>query len=158
LSNLRQVRPVVEAFPRDFSGTLIDRSGLLSAYIACKHRGILDFFTGGKVILHKDIDRHHILPRAQFAPRDRASADIVANIAFIAGDVNKAISMQGPEVYLKKINREVLESQCVPVDASLWFIDKADEFWSARRELLAKSFNDFLRTSLAGRRQVGGGS
>jgi len=152
LGNLRQGRPSLAAHANDFAGALNDRSGLLAAYVACMHRGILDFFTGGKVLLHNAIDRHHILPRGQFPEKVRSTADTIANIAFINGDVNKSIGQSGPDVYLKRIEQLVLVSQCVPTDRSLWTIDRADDFWTARRELLAKSFNDFLKKTLPKRR------
>jgi hypothetical protein len=152
LKNLRQRRPALVANPADFAGALVDRSGLLALYIACMHRGILDFYTGAKVLLQNDVDRHHILARGQFSDHSRASADNVANIAFIVGDVNKAIGQAGPEVYLKRIESRVLRSQCVLPDQSLWAIDRAEDFWAARRELLAESLNDFLRDSLPQRR------
>ena len=116
------------------------------------HRGIFDFFTGGKVLLQDNVDRHHILPRGQSLPSMRATADNVANVAFVAGDVNRSIGQSGPEVYLKRINRRILESQCVPTDKSLWRIDQAEEFWAARRQLLSDAFNDFLRSALPQRR------
>ncbi|MGA2622149.1 MAG: DUF262 domain-containing protein [Thermoguttaceae bacterium] len=147
LGNLRDVGALT-AKPRDFSGALADRSGLLAMYVACVNRGILDFYTGGKVLLQSNVDRHHILPRAQFDEDVRSEADNIANIAFIAGDVNKAICQAGPEVYLPRIKPRVLRSQCVPTDSALWRIDEADAFWRARRELLADSFNDYVRKSL----------
>src|ERR1017187_8452689 len=152
LKNLRQVRSALVAEPPDFSGALADRSGLLALYIACMHRGILDFYTGSKVVLQNAVDRHHILPRAQFPDFSRATADNIANIAFIVGDVNKSIGQTGPEVYLKRIDPRVVKSQCIPSDDSLWAINRAEDFWAARRELLAESFNDFLRDSLPQRR------
>ncbi len=79
-------------------------------------------------------------------------ADNVANIAFIASDVNKAIGLSGPEVYLKRIAKKILDSQCVPGDQQLWAVDRAEEFWEARRTLLADSLNEFLKGSLPGRR------
>jgi hypothetical protein len=155
LSNLRQVRSTLLAEPNDFSGRLNDRSGLLALYIACLKRGILDFFDGSKVLLQDAVDRHHILPRAQFEESERSIADNVANIAFVVGDVNKSIGSSGPEVYLKKVKRSVLESQCVPVDPALWAISEADQFWEERRSLLADAFNDFIRDSLPQRRLGG---
>ncbi len=152
LANLRQLRPALSAFPNDFSGALNDKSGLLAVYIACMHRGILDFFTGGKVLLQSNVDRHHILPRGQFAESDRSTADVVANVAFIAGDVNRSIGVSGPEVYLKRISARVRESQCIPADQAFWRIDRAEEFWAARRKLLAESFNGFVRQALPQRR------
>jgi len=71
LVNLRQSRPSLRAKSNDFIGALNDRSGLLAGYIACLNRGVLDFFTGGKVLLQDSVDRHHILPRAQFSPKRR---------------------------------------------------------------------------------------
>lgn len=152
LANLRQTRSSLVADADDFSGALNDRGGLLATYIACLYRGILDFFTGGKVLLQAAVDRHHILPRAQFPEKERSAADNVANIAFIASDVNKAIGLSGPEVYLKRIPKKVLDSQCVPSDRHLWAIDSAEEFWEARRTLLAESFNEFLKEALPNRR------
>ena len=152
LANLRQGRSSLTADADDFAGALNDRSGLLAVYVACMHRGILDFFSGGKVLLQTTVDRHHILPRAQFSEKLRSTADNVANIAFISGDVNKSIGQSGPEVYLKRLPKKILDSQCVPNDSVLWTIDHAEEFWQARRGLLAESFNEFLKDALPGRR------
>ena len=62
LSNLRQIRGVLEAEPIDFNGSLLDKSGLLAMYIACMNKGILDFYTQSKLLLQSDVNRHHILP------------------------------------------------------------------------------------------------
>ena len=140
------------AEPEDFSGALADRSGLLALYIACLKRGVLDFYTGGKVLLQNDVDRHHILPRAQFPKGMRSAADNIANMAFIAGDVNKSIGQTGPEVYLAKLKPRVLKSQCIPTERDLWRIDQAESFWEARRELLAESFNEYVCEALPQRR------
>lgn len=154
LGHLRDIRrgASLTARPEDFSGTLVDRSGLLALYVATMNRGVQDFFTGGKVLLQQNIDRHHIFPRAQFPEKERSNADNIANMAFIAGDVNKSIGHTSPEVYLAKIKTSVLESQCIPTDSALWRIDRADEFWKARRELLAESFNEYVRKGLPTRR------
>ncbi|GEM_PF-2876187 len=152
LTNLRAVRTSLLAQPEDFGGALADRSGLLTLYIACMNRGVLDFYTGGKVLLQNNVDRHHILPRAQFPEGLRTTADNIANMALIAGDVNKSIGHTGPEVYLEKVKSRVLESQCIPTDSTLWRIDQAEAFWRARRELLAQSFNKYVREALPQRR------
>ena len=152
LTNLRTARTPLAAEPKDFAGALADRSGLLAMYLACVNRGVLDFYTGGKVLLQGNVDRHHILPRAQFAENERPTADNIANMAFIAGDVNKSIGQAGPEVYLAKLKTRVLESQCIPTDSALWRIDRAESFWESRRELLAESFNEYVRGALSQRR------
>jgi hypothetical protein len=147
LTNLRKVRSLT-AQPKDFSGALADRSGLLVLYVACMNRGILDFYTGGKVLLQGNVDRHHILPRAQFPGKKRLTADNIANMVFIAGDVNKSIGQTGPEVYLKTIKPRILKSQCIPTDSALWRIEHAESFWRVRRGLLADSFNEHIRKLL----------
>jgi|HubBroStandDraft_6_1064221.scaffolds.fasta_scaffold39936_4 hypothetical protein len=152
LRNLRQHRQALLAKPGDFSGGLTDRSGLLALYVACLNRGIKDFFTGQKVLLHDEIDRHHILPRRQFAEAVRSRADTVANVAFVTSDVNRAISFTGPEVYLAEIDKKILMSQCIPQESRLWRIKLAESFFTARRTLLAQSFNEFVTNALSGRR------
>ena len=96
--------------------------------------------------------RHHILPKAQFPERQQARADCIANIACITGSANRSVGASAPDVYLAKLPRTVLESQCIPTDESLWRIDRAKELWAARRALLAEAFNEHLRSALPSRR------
>jgi hypothetical protein len=93
-----------------------------------------------------------VVPRAQFPEPLRSTAGIIANVAFIAGDVNKSIGQTEPEVYLKRLKPRILKSQCIPTDSSLWAIEQAEEFWRARRKLLAESFNEYVGTGLPHRR------
>jgi hypothetical protein len=144
-------RPNLRAKGNDFAGKLADRSALFAAWIACKHRNARDFLDGGDVILQRDIDRHHILPRSRFGEDRRAESDVVANIAFIAGRSNQSLSDDTPDIYLANIKKAVLTSQCVPTEKKLWSIARADEFWSTRRDELADSFNAFLESHLQGR-------
>lgn len=154
LANLRQRQGAsgLLSRPRDFAGSLSDRSGLLATYVACKNRGMKDIFTGGAINMQEGIDRHHILPRRQFPEATRSAADVVANVAFITSEVNKSISHTGPEVYLKEVKEPLLASQCIPSDPSLWSVKDADKFLAARRELLSDSFNDFVCDALPNRR------
>ena len=66
--------------------------------------------------------------------------------------MNRSIGAASPDVYLADISREVRESQCIPEDPQLWRISRSEEFWEARRRLLANAFNDALRAMLPGRR------
>lgn len=152
LKNLRQSGADLAARPAHFNGAIADRSGLLALYVACKHRGLIDFFNHQKVLLQENVDRHHILPRAQFETKVRSTSDCIANIAFITGDSNKALGPSPAESYLKKVSKKILASQCIPTDESLWHVDRADEFWAARKELVAEAFNDFINEALPNRR------
>jgi hypothetical protein len=152
LKNLKDTRESLKANPSDFAGALADRSGLLALFIACKHRGLFDFFSGAKILSQGNVDKHHVLPRGQFLEQHRHGSDNLANIAFISAEANKSLGLTGPEVYLKKIASKVLKSQCIPMDESLWRIDASVEFWEQRKQLLAAAFNDFIRASLPDRR------
>jgi hypothetical protein len=142
----------MKAIPEDFAGSLTDKGALLGVYIACHQRGAKDLFSGARILLQSNIDRHHILPRAQFPEAQQREADTVANISFVTSPANKSVNMSGPEVYLGKLNKAVLQSQCIPADEDLWRVDRAEDFWAARRELLAESFNEFLASCLPARR------
>lgn len=154
LSNLRRDMGDFRADEEYFEGPLMDKGALFAVYVACRHRGIRDLFSGASVVLQPHVDRHHILPRAQFPERQRPKADTLANIAFISSPANRSVSNSGPEVYLGKLDPAILKSQCIPLDRSLWRVDRADEFWDARRELLAEAFNEYLKTALPGRRMA----
>lgn len=152
LSNVRRDEGGFGAIPGDFKGPLNDKGAMFAVYVACRHMGLRDLFSGSEILLQANVDRHHILPRAQFPKSKRHSADTVANIAFINGGVNRAVGAASPEVYLARIDKAVLESQCIPLDEQLWRIDRAEDFWQKRRILLADAFNGFLRKMLPGRK------
>ncbi len=152
LSNVRREEGGFCAAASDFKGALNDKGAMFAVYAACRHMGLCDLFSGSQILLQGNVDRHHILPRAQFPEKRRQSADRIANIAFVTGEVNRAIGAASPDVYLANISREVLESQCIPTDAKLWRIDRAEDFWRHRRALLADALNGFLRKMLPGRR------
>jgi hypothetical protein len=139
------------AIANDFKGALNDKGALFAAYVACRQMGLLDLFSGSQILLQANVDRHHLLPRAQFPEHGRQKADTIANIGFITGGANRSIGAASPDVYLAQLSDEVLKSQCIPSDHSLWRIDRAEDFWTARRELLADAFNGALRKMLPGR-------
>ncbi len=148
LGNVRRDEGEFGAGANDFRGPLNDKGMMFATYVACRHQGLRDLFSGTEVLLQANVDRHHILPRAQFPDKQKGTADTIANIAFVSGEANRAVGAASPDVYLKKLDRGVLESQCIPLDSNLWHIDRSNEFWSERRELLAKAFNGFLRKML----------
>jgi hypothetical protein len=148
LSNIRRDARGFGAFANDFKGALNDKGAMFATYVACRHTGLRDLFSGSEILLQANVDRHHILPRAQFPERDRAKADTLANIAFITSGVNRSIGAASPEIYLRQLDPKVLQSQCIPPAQHLWRIECCEEFWSARRQLLAHAFNGFLKRML----------
>ena len=108
--------------------------------ISVKHAGAQD-----------KLQFHHIFPKAYL--RDSgldyktSQVDDISNLAFIGGSTNLKISAQAPSSYLKKLaEREdnLLESQQVPLDTSLYEPDRFLEFQAARRESIAHRLNTFL--------------
>lgn len=152
LSNVRREAGGFFAVPDDFAGALNDKGALFGSYVACRHLGLRDIFSGAPIMLQSNIDRHHILPRAQFPERSRPTSDTLANIAFVSGAANRSVGASNPEVYLSQLDSGVLKSQCIPTDRTLWSISRAEDFWRERRSLLADAFNAFLREMLPNRR------
>lgn len=152
LSNVRRDFQFFGAVPMDFKGAVNDKGALFASYIACRHAGLKDLFSGSQILLQANVDRHHILPRAQFAEKSRQKADTVANISFVTGAANRSVGAASPDVYLGQIDELVLRSQCIPLDKTLWRVDRAEQFWDARRSLLAEAFNSALRKLLPGRK------
>ncbi len=152
LAPLKQVRESLRANANDFMGTLQDRSRLFATYIACRQRGAMDLFTASRLLMQSHVQRHHIIPRARFDATKRSDADALANIAFIGGDTNRAISDADSERYLATISAKILTSQCIPSDKKLWTVEAAPQFWEQRRVLLAEAFNEFVDTMLENRR------
>lgn len=151
LTNVRREVGDIGVYLDDFGGSLMDKGALLGVYVACRHAGLTDLFTGSSVLLQQQVDRHHILPRAQFSEKQRSKADTVANIAFIVGSTNKSVGASSPDVYLLRISKDVLQSQCIPMDSALWDVSRAADFWTERRKLLVENFNAYLRRVLPGR-------
>ncbi|MGD9923647.1 MAG: DUF262 domain-containing protein [Pseudorhodoplanes sp.] len=152
LTNVRRDFEFFGATATDFAGRLNDKGAMFASYVACREMGLRDLFSGESILLQANVDRHHLLPRAQFPEKSRAGADTIANIAFVTGAANRSLGAPSPDVYLAEVGEQVRQSQCIPNDPTLWRIDRAEEFWEARRELLADGFNAALRKLLPGRR------
>jgi len=67
-------------------------------------------------------------------------------------DTNKSINDANPAAYLSGINTNILKSQAVPLKKADWSVSRAEQFWDARKTLLAAAFNAFLRSALPRRR------
>ena len=90
---------------------------------------------------------HHIFPQSQLkAVNKYAKNEIndISNLAFLSGNSNREISDELPEKYLPRISKEKRKAQCVPLDESLYRIDKFQEFLNARRKLLVDMLNQYL--------------
>lgn len=101
------------------------------------------------------LEVHHIFPKAQLykhkVPRSQVNA--IANFCFLTKDTNLNIRDTLPEVYFPKIESKhpgALASQWIPMDESLWKIDRYSDFLEARKELLAAEANKRFASLLHG--------
>jgi hypothetical protein len=92
---------------------------------------------------------HHIFPKAvlktSFTARE---ADDIANLAFIGGKTNRAISDKAPAVYLPplvdQLGEPAFAAQCIPVEASLLEVEGYKAFLLERRKRIATALNTFV--------------
>lgn len=92
---------------------------------------------------------HHIFPKAvlktSFTARE---ADDIANLAFIGGKTNRAISDKAPAVYLPplvdQLGEPAFAAQCIPVEASLLEVEGYKAFLLERRKRIAAALNTFV--------------
>ena len=95
---------------------------------------------------------HHIFPKAllrgSYTPRE---ADDIANLAFIAGKTNRAISDKAPVAYLLPLVAQHGEApfaaQCIPVEEELLALDRYKAFLQERRKRIAAALNAFIHAS-----------
>jgi hypothetical protein len=98
---------------------------------------------------------HHIFPKAVLKSNYTSrEADDIANLAFIGGKTNRAISDKPPSEYLpalvQKSGSSILASQCIPTDPSLLTLERYKDFLAARRRLIATRLNEYLGHELTG--------
>lgn len=101
------------------------------------------------------LEVHHIFPKALLKAHHYSETErnLIANYCFLTQECNLAVSDRDPLAYLDEVAARhpgALESQWVPMDRSLWRIERYRDFLAARRELLARAANEFLDGLLRG--------
>jgi hypothetical protein len=113
----------------------------------------------GKPICRKpygELAKHHIFPRGFIKEKiefesneiEKMKINCLGNITFIDKSENISIGDTDPKEYLKGYDPLVLEKHFIPVDESLWDINRYDEFLDRRVELIyefSKKIFDFIR-------------
>lgn len=92
---------------------------------------------------------HHIFPKKQLKGIHSArEADDIANLAFIGGKTNRAISDKEPANYLVSLieehGRKVFDVQAIPIEPDLLKLTAYKDFLAARRQKIAYQINQFL--------------
>ena len=123
-------------------------------YLLTRVRGAQDFGTGiqlkSEMLGHlASLQVHHIFPKALLYKHEysRSEVNAVANFCFLTQQTNLAIGKRDPMDYFAEVRDKhpgALESQWIPMDESLWTVDRYPDFLAARRQLLADAANGFL--------------
>lgn len=131
------------------------RSALFKTmFLAFRKNGAKDWRSNLAIALdhsgaqHK-LQFHHIFPKAQLKGTHTArEADDIANLAFIGGKTNRAISDKSPAKYLAPLVNQhgagMFESQAIPTESGLLEVSAYKEFLTARRQKIAEQLNKFL--------------
>ena len=98
---------------------------------------------------------HHIFPKAvlkgSYSVRE---ADDIANLAFIGGKTNRAISDKSPSVYFPALIENAgvgaFAAQCIPTAPELMEVSRYKDFLVERRKLISKRLNEFLSSATQG--------
>lgn len=118
-------------------------------YIAALRAGAKDWHTNAALTAlpmnsTSKIEFHHVFPKAKVLRRyGPVLTNSVANLAFISGATNKAISAKNPEVYLAKVHPDRLAEQWIP-GADTWHLDDFETFLAQRREAQVVALNELL--------------
>lgn len=119
-------------------------------YIAALRRGAKDWWnnltlSGVPVGRGHKIEFHHVFPQALTKGRYPDSLrNSMANLAFLSGLGNKKVGAKDPKEYLAGVDGQELRNQWVPLDPSLWDVERFEEFLEARRRLMAADLNEML--------------
>jgi hypothetical protein len=152
IHDLRQAAGRLDVSPEDLDDAGVRSSFFLPMYLASRLQGAVDWFYNVKLSstnLGTDhaLELHHIFPRAVVKDLyPKQDVNELANIAFLSKKPNIEIGAKTPGDYLATIPEERLRQQFIPLDRSLWEVERFQDFLAARRELLANGINNFLRS------------
>ena len=94
------------------------------------------------------IEVHHIFPRAILNAYPEEENDFIpdrlGNLTLLYRSDNESIGDREPADYLATVPQEVLKSHCIPIDSSLWKVEKYVEFCEEREKDVASVIKKLL--------------
>jgi len=154
LETIRQQFGRLTIDPADLAGRGAGSPMFSLVFLAMKWNGAKDWSSGlGLSLTHQGrahyIQYHHVFPKSLLKPiYETREINEIANMAFVAGQTNRALSNKEPAAYLPKVVEErgieALAKQCVPTEPSLWMIPSYRSFLEKRRGMIAELANEFL--------------
>jgi hypothetical protein len=159
IERLRQQMGRLDVAPEELEGRN-QRSALFKTmFLAFRQSGAKDWRSNLSIALdhsgsHHRLQFHHIFPKAVLkSSYSSREADDIANLAFIGGKTNRAISDKPPVTYfpglLEKAGQSTFAAQCIPTDSALLDVPSYKAFLTKRREIVAQRINEFLAVSKA---------
>lgn len=148
----------------------LNRAGVMSTfypmtYIVARSRGARDWFNGAPLYSKAagavfGLEAHHIFPQSVLYSSGYSSTDNIhkqivnqiANLAFLTKQANLKISNADPLGYLRDVENHfpgALAEQFVPMDESLWSVDRFEMFLAERQRLIAEAINEFMDALIA---------
>jgi hypothetical protein len=141
--------------PSDFVGRSPRNPLFPVVYLALKQHGAKDSLNhSGK---WHYINFHHIFPKSVLSAAGYENSEIneIANMAFISGSLNRALSNKEPKEYfpgvIEKRGLQALQGQHITANPSLWETSNYRAFLESRRADLARALNDFFDGIIANR-------
>ena len=157
IERLRQQMGRLDVAPEELEGRNQRSSLFKTMFLAFRESGAKDWRSNLLIALDHSgsqhrLQFHHIFPKAvlrnSYTSRE---ADDIANLAFIGGKTNRAISAKPPISYfpglVEKAGQSPFEAQCIPTDPTLLDVPNYKTFLAKRREVVAQRLNEFLGTS-----------
>jgi len=154
IDRLRQQVGRLDITPDELEGRN-QRSALFKTmFLAFRAAGAKDWRSNLAIALdHSGVQHrlqfHHIFPKALLKSLVTSrEADDIANLAFIGGKTNRAISDKPPASYLPplvdQLGQATFDAQAIPVDAEFLDLTAYKTFLAERRSRIAAVLNTFL--------------
>jgi len=156
IERLRQQVGRLDVSPQELEGRNQRSSLFKTMFLAFRAAGAKDWRSNLAIShdhsgTHHKLQFHHIFPKAVLkSTYPSREADDIANLAFIGGKTNRAISDQPPVAYfpglMEKAGVGTFAAQCIPTDPPLLEVGSYRSFLTKRREIIAHRLNGFLGT------------
>ena len=154
IARLQQNRGSIKVISEDIADRNMQNPMFKTMLLSFRENDIEDWLDGGKVSwanigAPQKPNIHHIFPQARLKRNGHPPNEIndLANLAFINAESNQRLSDSSPADYLPRVDPRELRKQCIPVDQQLWQIDAYDDFLKARRKLLTRRLNQFMKVT-----------
>lgn len=157
IERLRLQVGLLEVSPEEIEGRNQRSAFFKTMFLAFRAAGAKDWKSNLAIALDHSgaqhrLQFHHIFPKALLKLKGSYTtreADDIANLAFIGGKTNRAISDKSPAEYFPalfgKTGKAAFEAQCIPTDPGLLNVGQYKQFLSTRRSLIAERLNQFLQ-------------